>query len=63
MQIMEVGLQSVTLFSDILLFSSLKPNHSGGQDQFGLLSVCLSVCLFVCLSVSHVVLQNSVVCR
>lgn len=37
MQIMEVGLKSVALFSYIALFPYLKSNHPGGQGKFGLL--------------------------
>ena len=48
---MKVGLQSVTLFSYIMLFSSLKPNHPDRQDQLGLLFVYLLVCAFVSLCV------------
>ena len=45
-RIMEVGLQSVTLFSYIKLFWSLKLKHHGGPDQCGLLFAHVSVCLF-----------------
>ena len=48
---MKVGLQYVTLFSYIMLFSSLKPNHPDRQDQLGLLFVYLLVCAFVSLCV------------
>jgi hypothetical protein len=50
-RIMKVGLQYVTLFSYIMLFSSLKPNHPDRQDQLGLLFVYLLVCAFVSLCV------------
>ena len=46
MQIMEVGLQSVTLFSYIMLFLFLKLKHPGGPDQCGLLFAYVFVCLF-----------------
>lgn len=53
MQITEVGLECVTLFSYITLFSSLKPSLPGRQDQFGLVFVYLfvCVCLFPCVHV------------
>ena len=45
-RIMKVGLQSVTLFSYIMLLVSLKLKHHGGPDQCGLLFAHVSVCLF-----------------
>ena len=43
---MKVGLQSVTLFSYIMLLLSLKLKHHGGPDQCGLLFAYVFVCLF-----------------
>lgn len=45
MQIMEVGLKSIALFSYIVLFPYLKSNHPGGQGKFGLLFVSFCVSL------------------
>ena len=43
---MKVGLQSVTLFSYVMLLSFLKLNLPGGPDQCGLLFAYVFVCLF-----------------